>query len=282
MKKYCLWKDEEVKKLFSHIEDCTKKGICLTTAFKIYAESNKRKPNSVRNYYYAELSHLEENSQRRQNLGIDISLHQKTMPKYFSQDETNQQITQILKLYHQGYSIRKACLKIANGNIDQMVRLQNKYRTVLKKQPEIIQNIEKNLENVGIEIKKLPTNIISMPSRKTNLSESDINSLFMGLVKLIKNQAKQEYSTLSQKQHELANNSLRQMMLSISEKEKQIESLRKSFELLKNENQAYEQKILDLRTENANLRKLSSNQKMKNLKKFARSLEKSQNTKTNI
>ena len=71
MKQYCLWKDNEVKKLFGFIENYTKDGKSLSLAFKDYAVKNKRKPNSVRNYYYLELNHLLENKARANSLRTD-------------------------------------------------------------------------------------------------------------------------------------------------------------------------------------------------------------------
>lgn len=274
MKKYCKWKDEEVIKLFKHIENCTEKGLCLTSAFKSYAQISGRKPNSVRNYYYAELLNLENDKVRRDCFGIDISKHQKVMPKYFSKEEIESQIFEIVKLYNEGYSIRKACLKMANGNIDEMVRLQNKYRTILKKQPELISSFEQKLKNDGKELKtKLPENIISMPNRKTKLSDNEINSLFLGLVKLIKNHAKQELAGNIQKQNQIANQELRRMMVSISEKESEIQKLRSNFELLKNENKLFEKKIQELRSENAKLLQGKASKKLTALRQFAKKSE---------
>ncbi len=274
MKKYCKWKDEEVLKLFNHIESCTKKGQCLTKAFKSYAQISGRKPNSVRNYYYAELLNLEQDEKRRKTFGIDISKHQKVMPKFFSKEEIESQIFEIVRLYNEGYSIRKACLKLANGNIDEMVRLQNKYRTLLKKQPQLIASFEQKLKNEGKELKTvLPENVISMPNRKTKLSDSEINSLFLGLVKLIKNHAKQEVAGTLQKQNQLANQELRKMMVSISEKEHEIQKLRNSFELLKNENKKFEKKIHELRSENAKLIQGKSSKKLNSFRQFAKKSE---------
>lgn len=271
MKKYCLWKDEEVIKLFRHIEGCIDNGTCLTTAFKSYADLSGRKSNSVRNYYYAELLHLEENEDRRKAFNIDLSKHQKITPKYFSPEETQTQIEEILKLYNKGYSIRKACFEIAKGNLDEMVRLQNKYRTVLKNQPAIITEIEKKLQNTGLTLKekKLPANILSMPTRKTRLTDNEINSLFLGLVRLIKNNTKIELSALTQKQTQMANQQLRLMMVNLSEKDKEIQNLRKKFELLRSENEIFEKKIQELRSENAKLLDSKINSKIKTLKEFA-------------
>ncbi len=274
-KKYCQWKDEEVKSLFNKIENCEKNGKCLSKAFIEYALLTGRKPNSVRNYYYSELNELLKNEDRRIKLEIDISKHKKNEPKFFTQEETKTQLSEILRLKSLGYSIRKACLKIANGNIEQMVRLQNKYRIVLKKEPKLLFEIENNLKEKGFAINlNLPKNVISMPTKRTHLSESEINSLFLGLVKLIKNSARNEANLELQKETEFANNTLRQTLVNLSGKEMQLKELRKNFEQLKSEKQKLDGKIKNLRIENAQLLEKVGTKKMNSLKNFTNKLEK--------
>ena len=67
MKSYSQWTDEEVIKLFRFIEDGKKQNHNLSGMFSLYAKLTNRKPNSVRNYYYAELNELENNKERRKN-----------------------------------------------------------------------------------------------------------------------------------------------------------------------------------------------------------------------
>lgn len=112
-----------------------------------------------------------------------------------------------------------------------------------------------------------------MPNRKTKLSDNEINSLFLGLVKLIKNHAKQELAGNIQKQNQIANQELRRMMVSISEKESEIQKLRSNFELLKNENKLFEKKIQELRSENAKLLQGKASKKLTALRQFAKKSE---------
>lgn len=263
MKKYCKWKDEEVKKLFCHVEQCTQGGKTLSEAFASYALISGRKPNSVRNYYYAELSALEQDSAKQKALGIDLKKHPKTVPNFFSAQETEQCMNQINQLVEKGYSVRKACLTLAGGDVAKMVRLQNKYRTMQKKQ----------------QPQQLPTNIISMPQKTMRLTDAEINSLFLGLVKLIKTSAKQELGLAIKKETENANAALRQALVNISNKEQQYARLKKSFDLLKAENQKLDEKLKQLRSEQV------ANQKMNALatyaKKMAKSSTKKQTSKNN-
>ena len=257
MKEYCLWKDEEVKNLFDFIKQCNTQGKSLTVAFKEYALNSGRQPNSVRNYYYLELNNLLNNPQRVKNLNIDLSLHQKKETRFFTEEETEKQMKQLMELINKGYSVRKACLTVGNGNLEMMVRLQNKYRSILKTNPEYLENFAQN-----------KSNIIPMPQRKNKLSDNEINSLFIGLVKLIKNQAKQEANIIIKNEKEQANNLLRQTMVEIANKDKQIATLRKQLQLLKNESKTMTSKIEQLRSESAKLNIYNKNEK---LKKWAQS-----------
>jgi len=50
------WKEQEVKELFSTVEECKRKGQPISNAFSAHALKYSRRCNSVRNYYYAELA----------------------------------------------------------------------------------------------------------------------------------------------------------------------------------------------------------------------------------
>ena len=143
MKNYSKWKDEEVINLFRFIEEGKKNNESLSKLFAGFAHKTNRMPNSVRNYYYTELKCLEEDENRRTRLGIDVNLHKKVEQKEFSQNETEQTIINILRLTSKGVSVRKACLTLANGDISEMVRLQNKYRITMSKDKEMFRKIKK-------------------------------------------------------------------------------------------------------------------------------------------
>ena len=98
MKKYCMWKDAEVKCLFDFVQEYNKSNKPLSQAFKDYAQKSGRKPNSVRNYYYLELSNLLENTSRAKKLDISLAWHSKKQAKFFSEEETDQAMKKIDEL----------------------------------------------------------------------------------------------------------------------------------------------------------------------------------------
>jgi len=72
-----------------------------------------------------------------------------------------------------------------------MLRFQNKYRTILRNQPQKIVAAKGELEMQGYLVKSpVKSNVVMMPQRnEKKLSDVDINNLFIGLMRLIKKQA---------------------------------------------------------------------------------------------
>ena len=276
MKSYSKWTDEEVVRLFRFIEDGKKQNNNLSGMFCLYAKLTNRKPNSVRNYYYAELNELENNKERREKLGIDISLHQKVEQKEFTEDETENLVLEILRLTSKGISVRKACMQLAGGDIDKMVRLQNKFRSVVVKNKPLYDKCLSTLkiEKPNVKLQK-PNNVVSFVNPKNLLSESDINSLFMGLVRLVQKQTEErvirENIGLTN-----ANDILKRMIIKINEKEKEIKTLQKMFKLESLKNQKLNTEIQNLRIKNAE--KCNKN---KELKEFTQKFENKEITKLN-
>lgn len=214
-----IWKDEEVKALFEEVESCKMEQNSLKLAFKRHAERFGRKQNSVRNYYYHEVDNLKNDKKRLQKLGINLQEHIKNHFVGFDKVQEEDLFENIEKLVGQGMSVRSACLKLSNGDLTVMTRYQNKY-----------QNMRRKVETVD--------NII--PFRQKSLTDSDINSLFMGLVKLIKKTAMEEAMEKSKDAQQLL---MKKMFSENAKKDKQIEMLKVEFEKLRKENQLLLQQI---------------------------------------
>ncbi len=279
MRIYSKWKDEEVIKLFKFIEEGKKDNIPLIKLFADYATMTNRKPNSVRNYYYIELDALQEDEKRRNRLGIDIKKHEKNDQKEFSLQETKDLVKNILQKNAKGISVRKACLELAGGDISLMVRYQNKFRTVVIKQKEIYESCLEELQKEGVSVKReTPNNVLTFKNNRMRLTESDINSLFLGLVKLVKKQASEEASKEFMVETEKANAMLRKTLINLRQKENEVKALQKNFKLLSQENERLCEELKLLRGKNAEL--ISSQSRMQGLKKFANKY-KSKNISTN-
>lgn len=228
-----IWNDEEVKVLFGEVENCKHGQTALKNAFCLHAKKYKRKPNSVRNYYYHEVENLKNDGARCKKLNIDLSKHGKTYFENFDKTEENDLLKKIENLTMQGISVRSACLKLSDGDLTKMTRYQNKY-----------QNMKKKVEENG--------KIIPFKQKQKMLTESDINSLFMGLVKLIKKTALDDFMEKSKIERQSSNYLLKKAFLDLNQKDKQIAELRKDFEILKSENEKLQSELINLNSDKRN------------------------------
>ena len=184
------WEDAEVIDLFSEVERGKRQNKSIKEAFLIHAKKYSRKANSVRNYYYKEVDNLLKDKGRAKRMNINLSLHKKQDISFFSVKEGENIVKEINKLVGEGLSVRQACLKLSGGNASLMLRYQNKYRNETIK--------EKSEQNQKM------VNIGEFKNKRNALTDSDINSLFMGLVKLIKKTAIENVSEeILEKEREL-------------------------------------------------------------------------------
>ena len=90
----------------------------------------------MRNYYYA-LMKNEKGDERIVKLLDGSSLSVEKI-KEFTEEETDAALRSILAEKSKGLSVRRAIFNLSDGDDKLMLRLQNKYRNTLKKQPQRI------------------------------------------------------------------------------------------------------------------------------------------------
>lgn len=275
---YCSWKDEQIKQLFLFVEEGKQEHKPLLTIFREFAQMSGRKPNSVRNYYYLELNELQNNTQKQKRLGIDLSKHEKIKQTPFDEDEEKKVVTQILRLCASGMSVRRACLEMSGGDLGKMIRFQNKYRNCLKNNPSLIRACVDELKSEGIESRVVartetarPSNVFVMPKQK-ELSDKDIEALFMGLVRLVKRVACEQAQTQNQIANKVTNQNLAKAYVELSAKDSKILALSKSVEQLKTENKTLKTRLEQKRV--SEVEGVVCSQKMQDLKTFAGSISK--------
>ena len=233
MKTYCSWTNTEIKTLFDMVENYKQKNIPLLKVFDDYAKQFGRKRNSVRNYYYEELNELKNNEEKRKLLNINLSLHEINDVKNFSSEETKNLLEEISKQTQNGISIRKACLNLAGGDATKMIRYQNKYRTLINAK------------------KQNTSNVVYMQKKENkNISEKDIDSLFLGLIRLVKKSAQESVEKKLASELEVTSSTLRKTLVKLNKTESQlnlsltnIKNLNTEIENLKNENQILRSEI---------------------------------------
>lgn len=122
------WSERERRQLFDAVEQAMRERMPLRRAFEWFAEQTGRKTNSVRNYYYTE--------QRRQNPDRGTSFTP------FDEQELEMLLDAMAKGRAQGKSVRRIALELSDGDERGMLRFQNKYRSMVKKDPARIRERE--------------------------------------------------------------------------------------------------------------------------------------------
>lgn len=231
-------KVQKIRELFSLV----KQGGSLVACFKRLALKWGMSVNSVRNLYYSELKNLR-NPEYAKKIGVNIEGIKKMDFVMFSDLDKEELIKSILLLTSEGESVRGACLQLSNGDANKMIRLQNKYRSILSKEPEYIDRIAKKY---NINKKNINSNVVKIKSQKPRLSDNDINSLFMGLVRLIKSNSISEVSDTLKKECNLAQIELRQTRDELKIVQEELEEERRKNKKLSNEvNILCDQKKMD-------------------------------------
>ena len=113
-------------------------GKTLSYLFETYGRAHNRAKGSVRNYYYAFLKKRGDERVRRILEGKDLRAGE---IRPFTEEETDEMLRKVLTEKSKGMSVRKAIRNLSEGDEKLMLRMQNKYRNLVKKQPERVQRV---------------------------------------------------------------------------------------------------------------------------------------------
>ncbi|MCI8555070.1 MAG: hypothetical protein HFI85_00645 [Clostridia bacterium] len=241
-----IWNNSEVKELFERVEDYKDKNKSLKLAFVAHAEKFGRKPNSVRNYYYHEVDNLKVDGKRLQKLGIDLKRHSKTCVTYFSPEEEKDLMKEVDDMVQKGISVRKACLTLSGGDVSQMLRYQNKYRNFIAKNKKKDEKKAVLTQNTA-----KPDNVIAFRKTGKLLTDGEIQSLFMGLVRLVKKNAQEESEEAFKEKLGRANNDLRKAIAKLGTNQRENEKLKEELDKVRSENSRLLNLNLQLRCDRA-------------------------------
>lgn len=133
------WSDTENKLLWETADEAQQQGLPLKAVFEQIARQTGRRPNSIRNYYYAQV---------RQHDGGDAR-PARFVP--FTQQEVDWLMEQVLVARSAGQSVRSCLQKLSGGDHSLMLRYQNKYRAVIKSRPDYVRDMVERLNEQGVE-----------------------------------------------------------------------------------------------------------------------------------
>ena len=132
------WQQEEIDLLFSAVSEAAEQGRPLRDVFADVGTALSRKPNSIRNFYYARV---------RETPGLTV---RQTPFRSFTQDEVHHLLRQVLIGRGKGQSVRACVTELAGGDRAGMLRYQNKYRSILKNKPEMLMEVAEELRMEGL------------------------------------------------------------------------------------------------------------------------------------
>ncbi len=173
------WSPEETDLLWKEIRAAADDGEPLRGVFERMGQTLGRKPNSVRNYYYMQL--------RDQ---ADDSLKRAAPFETFTDQEIHDLLRRVLSARGQGQSVRACVTEMSGGDKTLMLRYQNKYRALLRKKPQMVEQVCRELQQEG-----LPCPVISaaaqsapesFPPEPFGLSDPDARTAWAAIASLLR------------------------------------------------------------------------------------------------
>lgn len=213
------WSENQIVNLFKLVETNNKNNISTLDSFREFAKQTNRNALSVRNFYYQFIKQLQSDNNFAKKLNINLDNHKIQKFSHFNKESENNLKQKVDGLIKQGYSIRSACEILSNGNVKEMLRLQNKYRS-LTKQATVI---------------KFPS-LTNNATKKSTLTDGEITSLFLGLVKLVKESAISNAKDDCEKYIQNKVTEKRREVILLEQKNLEINMLNKQVADLKNKN----------------------------------------------
>ena len=140
------WRQEENDLLFAAVKEAAAEGKPLRDVFAKVGEELHRKPNSIRNYYYAKVKEEPELAPSKATF------------RAFDQEELHLLLRDVLMAKGRGESVRACVIRRAEGDRSAMLRYQNKYRSVLKNRPELLMEVAQELRQEGLPC---PENVVA-------------------------------------------------------------------------------------------------------------------------
>ena len=175
------WQQQEIDVLERTVNEAAQSGQSLRSVFERVSEELGRKPNSIRNFYYAQLRTQEGGAAPR------------ALPfETFAPEEVEQLVERVLTARGQGKSVRACVRELSGGDKTRMLRYQNKYRSTVRTRPELVRRVMDRLSEQGVpyvspypQEEDAQANLTALRSRATASSDPQLTQLFDGLSHLL-------------------------------------------------------------------------------------------------
>lgn len=168
------WTQEETDLLWKEIHSALDAGTPLRGVFDRTGQALGRKPNSVRNYYYMQM---------REKGGEDMK---RAAPfDTFSDEEVHDLLRKVLLGRGNGRSVRACVMEMSGGDRSRMLRYQNKYRAILRKKPDMIDQVCRELKQEGLPCPDVTVTVSTLPTENQPVQgDPDVQAILRALSSL--------------------------------------------------------------------------------------------------
>ena len=124
--------------------------IPIIRAFEEIARRSGLKANTIRNYYYRYM-HVNEEAVKldADDTAVDLG-DEESIGRPFTHAETKALMREMLISQARGESVRGCANRLGKGNKRMLIRFQNKYRSIIARNPEYVENLIREIEAEGI------------------------------------------------------------------------------------------------------------------------------------
>ncbi len=173
MKTLMGFTDDEVAELASAAEQAKINNEKLTVVFEDFAKKHGRAKGSVRNFYYEFIRMCSQDEELKNKYFKNLPAVSR--PKAFDKDEEKFLIDKILNGKRQNKSVRRVISELSGGDEKLSLRYQNKYRNILKNDPELI---DKTATEMGVALPAGPSGAdVKVPDIIMKQLKTSINKL---------------------------------------------------------------------------------------------------------
>ena len=175
------WQQQEIDVLERTVSEAAQTGQSLRSVFERVSEELGRKPNSIRNFYYAQLRTQEGGTAPR------------ALPfETFAPEEVEQLVERVLTARGQGKSVRACVRELSGGDKTRMLRYQNKYRSTVRTRPELVRRVMDRLREQGVpyvspytQEESAQAGLSALRGRAAASGDPQLTQLFDGLSHLL-------------------------------------------------------------------------------------------------
>lgn len=125
--------------------------IPIIRAFEAVAQKTGLKPTTIRNYYYRYLHTQERKNSSDKGTAQDRIQDTEDIGRPFTEAETKDLMRIMLTALARGESVRGCANRLGGGDKRVLIRLQNKYRSIIAREPEYVMSILEELKNEGAD-----------------------------------------------------------------------------------------------------------------------------------